>query len=289
MVEEHEEKTKGHSMDRIPQKQSHGERALWMGRKEEETHQEHSTGLVASLVAQMVKNLPAMQKAQVHSLGRDDPLEKGMATHSSVLACRIPWTEEPGGLQSMGSQRIRHDWATNTFTLSLALLPALFSPPNGQPPRQHRPWLAWPAGITSRLPAPPTLTLKPHHTCHNPPVLGRGRPSRAVLVTHYFLWKINYCRSKHAHGQPQWALWSGTRPFLACFLIIKSCLTLCDPMDCSPPGSSVHGILQARTLEGVAMPSISPTQGSNMHLLCLLHWQAGSLPVVPPGKPPKWE
>ena len=109
MVEEHEEKTKGHSMDRIPQKQSHGERALWMGRKEEETHQEHSTGLVASLVAQMVKNLPAMQKAQVHSLGRDDPLEKGMATHSSVLACRIPWTEEPGGLQSMGSQRIRHD------------------------------------------------------------------------------------------------------------------------------------------------------------------------------------
>ena len=62
MVEEHEEKTKGHSMDRIPQKQSHGERALWMGRKEEETHQEHSTGLVASLVAQMVKNLPAMQE-----------------------------------------------------------------------------------------------------------------------------------------------------------------------------------------------------------------------------------
>ena len=60
----------------------------------------------ASLVAQMVKNLPAMQETRVRSL------EKGMATHSSVLAWRIPWTEEPGGLQSMGSQRVRYDWAT---------------------------------------------------------------------------------------------------------------------------------------------------------------------------------
>ena len=51
-----------------------------------------------------VKNLPAVQETQVQSLGREDPLEKGMATHSSILAWRIPWTEEPGGLQSMGSQ-----------------------------------------------------------------------------------------------------------------------------------------------------------------------------------------
>ena len=58
----------------------------------------------SSLVAQMVKNLCAMQETQVRSLGRDDPLEKGMATHSSTLAWEIPWTEEPGGLQSMGSQ-----------------------------------------------------------------------------------------------------------------------------------------------------------------------------------------
>ena len=63
----------------------------------------------ASLVAQMVKNLPAMQVTQVRPLGQEDPLEKGMATHSSVLAWRIPLTEEPGGLQSMGSQRVRHD------------------------------------------------------------------------------------------------------------------------------------------------------------------------------------
>ena len=65
--------------------------------------------LGASLVDQMVKNLPAMWEIWVRSLGWDHPLEKGMATHSSILAYRIPWTEEPGGLQSMGSQRVRHD------------------------------------------------------------------------------------------------------------------------------------------------------------------------------------
>ena len=58
----------------------------------------------ASLVAQMVKKLPAMQETQVRSLGREDPLEKGMTIHSSILAWTIPWTEEPGALQSMGSQ-----------------------------------------------------------------------------------------------------------------------------------------------------------------------------------------
>ena len=60
-------------------------------------------------VAQKVKNLPAMQETRVLSLGWKDPVEKGMATHSSILAWRIPWAEEPGGLQSMGSQRVRHD------------------------------------------------------------------------------------------------------------------------------------------------------------------------------------
>ena len=60
----------------------------------------------ASLVAQLVKNLPAMWESWVRSLGWEDPLEKGKATHHSILAWRIPWTEEPGGLQSMGSQRV---------------------------------------------------------------------------------------------------------------------------------------------------------------------------------------
>ena len=72
----------------------------------------------ASLVAQMVKNLPAMQETQVPSLGLEDLLEKRMATNSSILAWRIPWTGEPGGLQSMGSQRVQHDWMINTFTYS---------------------------------------------------------------------------------------------------------------------------------------------------------------------------
>ena len=57
----------------------------------------------------MVKNLPAVQETWVQSLGREDPLEKEMASHSSILAWRIPWTEEPRGLQSMGSQRVRHN------------------------------------------------------------------------------------------------------------------------------------------------------------------------------------
>ena len=59
-----------------------------------------------------VKNLPAKQETWVQSLGREDPLEKEMATHSSIVAWRIPWTEEPGGLQSMGHKRVRYDLAT---------------------------------------------------------------------------------------------------------------------------------------------------------------------------------
>ena len=72
-----------------------------------------------SYMAQMVKNLPAMQETWFRSLGWEDPLEKGMATHSSILAWRIPWTEEPGRLQSMGSQRVRHYCVTNTFLASV--------------------------------------------------------------------------------------------------------------------------------------------------------------------------
>ena len=63
----------------------------------------------ASLVAQMVKSLPAMQETWVRSLGREDPLEKEMATHSSILAWRIPWMKKLGGLQSTGLQRVGHD------------------------------------------------------------------------------------------------------------------------------------------------------------------------------------
>ena len=66
-------------------------------------------------MAQTVDNLPAMQETQIQSLGWEDPLEKGMATHSRILAWEIPWTEEPGGLQSAGLKRVGHNCTTNTF------------------------------------------------------------------------------------------------------------------------------------------------------------------------------
>ena len=76
----------------------------------------------ASLVAQTVKNLPAVQEIWVWSLGWNDPLKRGMATPSNILSWRIPWTEEPGGLQSMGLQRIGHSWVTNLRYSQLIML-----------------------------------------------------------------------------------------------------------------------------------------------------------------------
>ena len=76
----------------------------------------------ASLVAQMVKHLPAMRETWVQSPGWEDLLEKEMATHSSILAWRIPGMEEPGRLQSMGSQRVGHDWATSLHFIAYLLL-----------------------------------------------------------------------------------------------------------------------------------------------------------------------
>ena len=72
-------------------------------------------------MAQAVKNLPVMQETWVQSLGLEDSLQKGMATHSSILAWKIPWTEDPGGLQFMGSQRVGHDLVTKQ-QFSLATL-----------------------------------------------------------------------------------------------------------------------------------------------------------------------
>ena len=72
----------------------------------------------AALVDQTVKNLPSMRETWVQSLGREVPLEKEMATHSSILAWKISWTEEPGGLQSLQLRRVGHVWATNTFTFT---------------------------------------------------------------------------------------------------------------------------------------------------------------------------
>ena len=73
---------------------------------------------IINLEAQAVKNLPAMQKTWVRSPDQEDPLENGVATHSSVLAWEIPWTEKPGGLQAVGSPRIGHGWATNIIRVA---------------------------------------------------------------------------------------------------------------------------------------------------------------------------
>ena len=91
-----------------------------------------------------------MQKTQVQSLGQEDPLEKGMATHSSILAWRIPWTEEPGGRQSMMSQRVGHDWVTNTWgtrvphgtgkELAISSIPILFLSSLWNPPQLGFAW-----------------------------------------------------------------------------------------------------------------------------------------------------
>ena len=86
----------------------------------------------ASLVAQRVKYLPVMQVTQVRSLGWEDPLKKEMATHSSILAWRIPWTEEPGRLQFMGLQRVGH------FTPALQAYSLSSEPPGKPPPDQNK-------------------------------------------------------------------------------------------------------------------------------------------------------
>ena len=79
--------------------------------------QDHASfGYIPKSKAHSVKNLPVVQKTQVRSLGWEDPLEKEMANRSNVLAWKIPWVKEPGELQSVGLQRVRHDRATNTFT-----------------------------------------------------------------------------------------------------------------------------------------------------------------------------
>ena len=105
---------------------------------------------LTSLVAQTVKRLPTMRETQVQSLGREDLLEKEMATHSSILAWRIPWTEKHVRLQSMGLQRVRHNWAT-----SLSLFLSCIGEENGNPlqyscledPRDGEAWWAAVSGV----------------------------------------------------------------------------------------------------------------------------------------------
>ena len=165
----------------------------------------------ASLVAQMVKNLPAMQETWVQSLGWEDPLEKGKATHSSILAWRIPQTEEPGGLQPTGSQRIGHDWVTWKKRSS--------------PVKPSKPSMPGPLFVGSSL----TINL---FTCY-----------RSSQIFYFLSVLVVFNLSKNFPNSSAAAVAKS----------LQLCLTLHDPMDCSLPGSSVHGdgVLQARVLEWV--------------------------------------
>ena len=172
-----------------------------------------------------------MQETWVWSLGWEDPLEKEMATHSSI-AWRIPWTERGAWQTSAhGVTRVKHDLAT-------------------KPPPQ-----SWNTGHRSYL----MFWERPNKWLRTP--LGPRRQAASLDC-------------KPLPFKPRTA----ERKAL-CFSVAQSHLTLCDPLDCSPPGSSVHGIFQARTREWVAISSsrgVFLTQGSNLHLL---HWQADSLPL----------
>ena len=127
----------------------------------------------------MVKNPPAKQETWVQSLDQKDPLEKKRATHSRILAWRIPWAEEPGGLQSKGWQRVRHDWATNTLTfpgwLTILLHPAADIALSG--------WLLCPCCLEGYS-GPPWLLWAPPCSCSSGwvvPLLGSFADAKSYL------------------------------------------------------------------------------------------------------------
>ena len=248
----------------------------------------------------MVKRLPTMWETWVRSLGWEDPLEKEMATHSSILAWKIPRTEEPGRLQSTGSQRVRHDWATS---LSLSLktdywsklypgvsvnilqgISSLLSVSHGSSfphsyqtsltpqswetggwgnsirPLSQRNWKtkhhkSWPAG-------PPFGPFSWRHWTKLTSKLScRSKPGSSITALgvedkeeEFLGWA--FCISFLFLSLFKWHFVISTSgPFyLLKVKVAQSCPTLCDPIDCSPQGSSVHGILQARILEWVAVP-----------------------------------
>ena len=141
---------------------------------------------------------------QVQSLSWEDPLEEGMATHSSILAWEIPWTEEPGGLQSKGQQRVRHDWCDRAYSIQLSLNPSLLS--NSRHPQTPRSFSLLNLGsysvicaVHSHHPSPLTISLfhqpshvslhhtKYHKVCATNSVVGKKRP-KAMPKCHTSIW-----------------------------------------------------------------------------------------------------
>ena len=191
-------------------------------------------------MAQMVKNFLAMQETWVQSLGQKDLLKKGMATHSSILAWTIPWTKEPGGLQPMGSQRARDDWAQHdTGHIPLSSSVQLLS----RVQLFVTPWaVALRAPLSmgfSRQEYWSGLSCRPPRDLPNPGIKPRSPTLQADSLP------------PEPSGKPSLAPYK--RSLLLLLLLL--CPTLCDPIDGSPPGPAVPGILQARTLEWVAISS----------------------------------
>ena len=183
----------------------------------------------SSLVAQRLKHLPAMQETWVRSMSREDPLEKETATHSSILAWRIPGTEEPGGLQSMGSQRVRHDWATSLHITSLKLRTGFASCQTMHYKLTYQEW------INKRNPCWWCLISIPLYVNL---LTRKSDVSDRSEVTEF----------------------------------AQLCRTLCNPMDDSLPGSSIHGIFQARRLEWVTISFSSDRNPIQISLSKEIHW-----------------
>ena len=197
----------------------------------------------ASLAAQRLKRLPPMRETWVWSLGREDPLEKEMVDHSSILALRIPWTEKPCRLQSTGSQRVGHDWSTSP----------------------------------SPSPSPSQCLFNFYVRC-----------------SHSLIYRLNHNQKRVKNASTiRYKWWLKLKvlqlPRTGCAVLSRSVVSDSDPMDCSPPGSSVHGDSPDKNI-GVGcyalLQGIFPTQGSNPGLphcrwipYCLSH-QGSPLPRI---------
>ena len=181
-------------------------------------------GFPGDLVVRICLPVQEMQETQVQSLGQEDPLVKEIATHSSILGWNIPRTEESGGLQSMGSWRIRHNWVTkHTYTHILNIYSELLCDS------------AW----------------------------GSQRDKCTVMFTEALFsiakrWKQPKCPFRGMDKQSMvlsiQGLRMNTEDLVKQVLAAQLCPTLWDPVDCSPPGSSVHEILQVRILEWDVIP-----------------------------------
>ena len=188
----------------------------------------HSLGLLGGSA---VKNLPArleMQESWVLSLDGEYPLEEGMATHSSILAWKIPWTEGPGGLQSMGLQRVGYSW--NDWACMHAHSYELPDPWTGNFGQRTSLTSAW-LKLSQNYATSKTMSVQS---------LSISSLSQ-VGETWIAIWRLSLPPQVPSPSQVK-------------VLVTQLCLTLCDPMDYSSMGSSVHGILQARILEWAAIP-----------------------------------